>query len=349
MASTDRPSSRHLTYLAAAGEAITRSGLFPVVRGAEARADALPRVGDSKRPAQNIVDLAQLPSLGHAAPTIERIVTRHGRAQLRGYWLGLTGPMGPLPTHLTEFAFFEQRYSKTQPFGDFLDLLAGRMLQLFYRAWADSQPAAHADRPDDDRFSLFLARLSGATDGVADDAAFPAAARVHYAALFASSRSAAAIEDSLSALLGLPVRIEEFRPQMRDLDAADTTRLGQRYATLGQDVLLGSRVPTVDEVVRIHVSADSLARYEALLPSGSRFALAAEAASAFLPSHVEWELVPEIDTGQTRGVALDGRSRLGWTSWLGKAPDGGVRGDAHLRRSSLPRRPAKSSKLWGHA
>ena len=74
-----------------------------------------------------------------------------GRAKLRGLWLGLTGPMGALPTHLTEFAFYERRYAKTQPFGDFLDLLAGRMLQLFYRVWADSQPTAQADRPDDDR------------------------------------------------------------------------------------------------------------------------------------------------------------------------------------------------------
>ncbi|MEZ5749068.1 MAG: type VI secretion system baseplate subunit TssG [Caenibius sp.] len=48
---------------------------------------------------------------------------------------------------MTEFAIFERRYADAFPFGDWLDLMAGRMLQLFYRAWAESQPAALADRP----------------------------------------------------------------------------------------------------------------------------------------------------------------------------------------------------------
>ena len=54
----------------------------------------------------------------------------------------------------------ERRYGHKRPFGRFLDMLAGRMLQFFYRAWADSQPVSHADRPGDDRFGRYLAALS---------------------------------------------------------------------------------------------------------------------------------------------------------------------------------------------
>lgn len=136
MAPKDRAPPEHLTFLADAAEGVHSSGLFPLLRGAEARASHLPRVGTSKRPEQNVVDLKHVPSLFFPPRTVESVKIDGTRAKVSGYWLGLTGPMGPLPTHLTEYATYERRYAKTQPFGDFLDVVGGRMLQLFYRSWA---------------------------------------------------------------------------------------------------------------------------------------------------------------------------------------------------------------------
>src|SRR5262245_53961905 len=117
MASEDRSQDHHLSFLAAAREELGKYGLFPLVRGAEARAPGLPRVGQSKRPEHKVVDLAQEPTLGFTASTLSAIKVEAGRARLRGYWLGMTGPMGALPTHLSEFAYFERRYARKQPFG----------------------------------------------------------------------------------------------------------------------------------------------------------------------------------------------------------------------------------------
>src|SRR3712207_3057172 len=129
-----------------------------MIRAAEARAPQLPRVGRSRLPAQNVADLAQTPALGFPAPTVERVeVGASGRARVRGLFLGLTGPMGPLPLHITEYAFHERRTGRGQPFGRWLDVLTDRMLQFFYRAWADSQPVTHAERPGDDNFARYLA------------------------------------------------------------------------------------------------------------------------------------------------------------------------------------------------
>ena len=63
MAPKDRAPPEHLTFLADAAEGVHSSGLFPLLRGAEARAAHLPRVGTSKRPDQNVVDLKHVPSL----------------------------------------------------------------------------------------------------------------------------------------------------------------------------------------------------------------------------------------------------------------------------------------------
>lgn len=347
MAGADRSKDQHLTFLAAAKDEAHKYGLFPLIRGAEARALSLPRVGEAKRPEHNIVDLAQEPHLNFAAATLKRLDIQGGRAKVRGQWLGLTGPMGPLPTHLSEFAFYEQRYAKTQPFGDWLDVLAGRMLQLFYRAWANSHPAAVADRPDADRFSDYLAAISGAMEGVSDRAAFAAKARVHYAGLFASRRSAVGIEDALSHLMCQPAKLLEFQPRWRNLERDDLTRLGKGYATLGGDAVLGGRIRSASDAIRVVIRAKNFRDYQSLLPTSERFAIAAEALDAFTPSHIEWDLCLEIEDGQAPPARLDGKAQLGWTGWM--KPRKNIRKTKVIRADAHLRRIRKSQKSQAHS
>lgn len=341
MAAADRPPPDHLTFLQRAGAHVRRFGLFPLVRGAEARAPAHPRVGRARLPAQSITDLAQVPSLAFPDATMEEVEVRRGRPTLHGAWLGLTGPMGPLPTHLTEFASYERRYARTRPFGRWLDLISNRMLQLFYRAWGDSQPAVQADRPGDDRFAGYLGALSGAAEGVGEGALFPANARLYYAALFASRRSAVAIEDALGSLLRQPVRVLEYQPRWREIEADDQTRLGRSFARLDEGVVIGRRTRVASDAFRVVIRANSLTEYGRLLPTGARFAIASEALDAFAPSHLEWDITIEMEERHARAARLDGRAQLGWTGWL--QPGGGsrVRADAHLTRRATGRRVDK--------
>lgn len=333
MAAEDRAPPHHLTFLIAAAKQARRFGLFPIVRGAEARAAHLPRVGRARRPSQNVLDLHQVPTLSFPDSTLREVEVEHGRARVGGFWFGLTGPMGPLPLHMTEFVDFERRYAKARPFGRWLDLLAGRMLQLFYRAWGDSQPAVQADRPNDDGFADKLARLTGATEGVSPDAAFPARARVHYAALFGSRRSAGAIEDALTHLIGQKVVVLEYQPQWRNVDNEDRTRLGRSYCGLGIDAMAGGKVRVASDAFRIVIRANSRSDYDALLPSGPRFRMLSEALDAFAPSHLDWDVALEISGRDARPVRLDGTTRLGWTGWLGTLHPDTVYRDAHLRRT----------------
>jgi type VI secretion system protein ImpH len=337
MAAEDRTSAQHLTFLQAARATARRWGLFPLVRGAEARAPHLPPVGRSRLPSQNIVDLGQNPSMGFADSTIEEIELKHGRPRILGLWLGLTGPMGPLPTHLTEFAVYEKRYASARPFGRFLDMLSGRMLQFFYRAWADSQPAVTADRPQDDNFARYLAVLTGAAEGADANSAFPPAARLHYAALFASQRSARGLEDALSHLLCHPVQVQEFQPRWHDIEPGDRTRLGQAFCRLDGEIVAGSRVRASNDAFRVVISCETQRLYESLLPSGSRFPMLAEALNAFAPSHLEWDVLLEIDEGLTPQARLDGRTRLGWTGWLAPAGRAGtIRRDTIITKQRRP-------------
>lgn len=354
MAGADRTQTRDLIDWTTLAAKLRSAGLFAVLRHAEARASAMPRIGRAKIPADNIVDLAQEPSLGFADSTLSALEFRYNRPQLRGYWMGLTGPMGPLPIHLTEFAYYERKYAKARPFGDWLDIISGRMLQLYYRAWAESQPTASADRPKDDRFAYWLGALSGAFDGAKGNSAFFDRARSHYAALFSGSRSAIALQDGLSHLLGQPVRVVEYIPKWRDFEPEDRSVLGRSFASLSSDAVLGRRVYSAADAFRVIIRANDIEAYRSLLPGGERYAVAAEAIEAFKPTHLEWDITVELDDAEAPPAKLDGFSRLGWMAWVkrpgagrgapsrkGKRqPDkpGRILADAHLRKNSLRKR-----------
>jgi type VI secretion system protein ImpH len=334
VAAKDRSPTRYLTFLREAAQNPRRFSLFALVRGAAARSGDKPPVGKSRLPSQDILRLHQIPHTSFPAPTLEKIDMDGEVPSAGGYWLGLTGPMAPLPLHLTEFAMYERKFAKHQPFGDFLDLLAGRFLQLFYRSWAVSQPAVQADRPEQDRFSERIDQLTGAGEGTDASSAMPRFARLFYASQFASRRSAGAIEGMLRHLLQLPVRVFEFQPRWSDVEAEDQTRLGVQHHRLG-DAMIGSRMLLVSYAFTVEVTSSTEAEFRQLLPSGGLFPIVRSALDAISPGHLEWSVTLRLPGKEAPPAALDGRTPLGWCSWLGKVSDGEMRGDVHLRRTAV--------------
>ncbi len=332
MATQDRPPSQYLDYVQSVADDVKRYNVLAAVRGAEAREIDKPRVGKSMTRNQDIVDLKQIPSMAFPSMTLQEVEIKNGKAAMCGHWFGLTGPMGPLPSHLTEFAVYERMYAKTQPFGDWLDVISGRMLQLYYRAWANAQPVAIADRSNDDKFADYIGYLTGAVEGARERSAFPPRSRLQHAALFASRRSAVAIEDALSYLLRQKVSIAEFQPRWRQISKRDQTQLGTNYCTLGGDAMIGNKVYSASDAFQLVVRAKSLKEYKEMLPTGKRYAMAVEALDAFTPGHLEWDIKVTLDPAKYEMAKLNGQSRLGWTSWMGRDKSGRAKSDVHLKK-----------------
>jgi len=318
MATANGPASDHLSFLRSAAQSARNYGFLALLRWAEARAPALPRVGRSRFPYQNVADLAHAPTLDFPGATLEGIEwTSSGRARVRSFFLGLTGPMGALPLHLTEFAHYERKYSKARPFGRFLDVLTDRMLQFFFRAWADSQPAVQADRVDDDRFAAYLAAITGTPPNLPAHA-LPLRARLHYAGLLVARKNPAVIQDFLTHLLRTPVSVREFVPRWRTIERTDRTTIGARgrFNRLGEGAVLGARTLAVDDTIAVIIRTQSISDYEKRLPTEAEFAIAAEALATIVPEHLEWQLVLDIDEREARPATIGRTSRLGWSSWL---------------------------------
>lgn len=330
MARPPRPASDHLAYLRRAAAVVATIAPLALLRGVEARASGLPRIGEAKLPSQDVVAMVHVPSLAFPAATLAAIEVGVSEATVAGQWFGLTGPMGPLPLHLTEYAADERRSARQRPFGRFLDLVTGRMLHFFYRAWAITVPAASLDRPDDDHFGAKIAALSGAQDGATEEGAFPAAARLRYAPLFASPRSPSGIADALSELMRLPVHVVEHVERWRDIDIGERSRLGGSFATLGGDALAGGRFATVEDAFRVVVHVGKADDLQDLLPGGRRYARLTAAIDAFAPPQLEWEIELAVAEAAIRPARLGASTRLGWSSWNGPLDRGQIRSDARF-------------------
>jgi type VI secretion system protein ImpH len=338
MAEPNGPPTDHLIYLRQASQDAHRHGFFSLLRRAEALAKHLPRIGRSRTPAQNIVDLAHDPQLAFPARTIEAIEPGGpGRLRVRSLFLGLTGPMGALPIHLTEFAYYEGRGSGKRPFGRFLDVLTDRLLQFFYRAWADSQPAAQGDRPDDDAFAGYVGSLAGV--GLKPSRKLGAADRtltwrdyLRYAGALTGRRSASAIQDTLSHVLKTDVHITEYIPRWREIDRHERTRLGGHgFNCLGMDTVLGARVLTADDTFRVTLRARSIEDYLDLLPGRPRYEIAREVLEVVKPGEQSWEMQLELEEVAAPAARLDGTTPLGFASWVSPKAGGRMRADARIR------------------
>ncbi len=103
------------------------------------------------------------------------------------HFLGLFGPDGPLPLHLTEYARDRQRNHNDPTLQRFIDLFHHRGLSLFYRAWADVRPTVSFDRPQRDRFGHYVGALIGlSTPGLRNRDAMPDLTKLHFAGLLAA-------------------------------------------------------------------------------------------------------------------------------------------------------------------
>ena len=274
-----RTPSDDLTALYADAESnATAWEFFALVRSIEQLSEA-PRIGTALDPTDEPVELAHEPSLSFPRTTVAGFDRDRRRPRLRSYHLGLTGPLGPMPVHITEMAMFERAAKGTKPLGDFFDMVSARMLQGFYRAWASGDPCAQADRPADDDFAGYLGAVSGASSlrfvsgverGRHDEGGFGDWRRLAYGGHLAGLRSAAAVGDLLGHALERPVGVDETVGRWRDIPKDARTRIGRRgqHHRLGIGATLGGRFFAVEWDVAIRVRARSMEDLARLLPGG---------------------------------------------------------------------------------
>jgi type VI secretion system protein ImpH len=298
-----------------------RYELFALLRRLCASAAARPRIGEARLPRQEFVRLGQQPSLAFAPREIAQVRAGPRQVRVQCFGLGMLGPNGALPLHYTEFVRERLHASRDSALADFLDLFHHRAMTLLYRAWAQGQAAAALDRPDDERFTRYVASLVGDTSRQ-PASAWPAHARWASAAQrLRPVRTAQGLRSALRDYLRVEVQIDEFELQWLRIQASERSRLGarDRGARLGDAAILGAWVPDRQGRFRIRVGPLSLAGFLDLLPGAGGRALPALSACVrgFVGRELDWSLLLLVRAVELRFTALGGPQALARDAWLG--------------------------------
>jgi type VI secretion system protein ImpH len=312
---------------------------FEAMRRIECAWPALPRLGAATRPADEPVRLGHKPSLDFAPSmlaSVERI--EGGRLRILGYFLGLYGPHGPLPLHLTEYVHDRITNGRDATIAAFTDIFHHRMLALFYRAWANARPTVHFDRPEQDAFARYVAALIGlgqASLRKRDD--WPDRAKLYFAGLLSAGvKTRAGLEALLTDYLSLPVRVEECVGEWLTIEPAERMRLGDRNtAVLGMSVL-GERVFSRQHKVRIVVGPVNAGELLQYLPGGASLRRLRAAVLNYLGLEYAWDVQFVVRRARVPAAKLGSFGHLGWNGWLAPSARGRDADDVIIDAANAP-------------
>jgi type VI secretion system protein ImpH len=333
MAGADRDEDRRLSFFGEIERRPWALDFYHAMRRIEGLYPELPRLGEARRPADEPVRLGQDPELTFAPANLARVDLRGELPRILVRFLGLWGPQGPLPLHLTEFAHERVRNYADPTLARFADVFHHRLLLGFYRAWRMAQPTASRDRQERDRFRVYVGSVFGmgtpalaSRDTVPDDSK-----RFFGGTLARAAPNPDGLADVMGVYLQLPVKVKTFAPRWMALPREQRSRLGRGgdAARLGVGAVLGARVYDAQHHFSIRIGPAPLAAYEQLLPGAAWQVRVRDWVRTYVGEEYGVRATLSLHAREVPEVRLGRSGRLGWTTWLGawrdRRPAKGVR------------------------
>jgi type VI secretion system protein ImpH len=304
---------------------------FALLRRIEGLSPEAPRFGRALRPVQEPLRLGQEPELGFAPAALASFSRQGAVPRLGVLFLGLLGPQGPMPLHLTEYVRERVRQRADPTLQRFLDVFHHRLLSLFYRAWAEAQPTVQRDRPEDDRFAAWMGAATGLDGSVRPRDTLPQEARLFHAGLLGGrTRPPEGLVKILEAHFGVRVRVEQHVPHWMPVAREERTRLGHARnrperigavpAALGRNASAGHQVWDRQFKFRVVLGPLTLPQYERFLPGGSAWQPLCDWVREYAGLHLLWDVQLALQPQALPEPRLDRRVRLGLTAWIGRRP-----------------------------
>jgi type VI secretion system protein ImpH len=290
---------------------------LPLMRWLERRAGDKPRVGQSRRVHEDVAELGQDPYMGFARTELSEADLTATPPRVRPRFLGFFGPFGPLPSAMTREVMRWVRRGDDS-FVRFTDIFATRFQQLYYRAWSDARAITQFDHPSGGTFPDHLRALTGeASPALRKTGAVEDTVRLRYTGLAMDRvRSPVRLRQMLRTHFGVPVRIDEFVPSWLGFAPEDCTALGTQRATLGADLVMGTRVRSIGEKITIHIECPDLPSYRGFLPGQTPQAELRDLVLGYLGGFTEIDVALWLPNRCIAATGLSGKAQLGWTTAL---------------------------------
>lgn len=338
MAGDNRTQTPDLSWLKLLEAEPFKFGFYQTLRRLEATFRDRPRIGYAARPRDEKLRIGQVPSMAFAPSTLASF-KKSPQAdfyRLETFFFGLFGANGPLPLHLTEFAYERILRDRDQTIARFLDIFHHRFATYFYRAWADAQPTVQFDRPEADSFARSVGSLIGiGVPSMRNRDRMPDNTKLHFAGhLSSQTRHASGLCSIVASFLRVPARMEEFVGHWLELPSDCLLKLGKNpaCATLGSSAILGSRVWDRRQTFRLDLGPMNLADYNRLLPGGETLSRLKDVIRNYVGLTLRWDVRLTLRSTEIPPLQLGRSGKLGWTSWLGRRKPGRDADDLVLSR-----------------
>jgi type VI secretion system protein ImpH len=282
-----------------------------------------PRFGEALRPEDEPIRLGQDPTLAFAPAAVAGFrMPQEGRpGRLTVAFFGLFGPNGPLPLHVTEYARDRLRHVGDRTLSAFADIFHHRMLLLFHRAWTQAEPTACQDRPQTNRFDVYVGSLLGiGLASLRGREAIPDQAKLQYVGWLSNPvRSADGLRAILADYFEVPVSIDEFKGEWLDLPESSRLELGgsPEVSTLGRTTVLGRRVYAAQYKFSVCLGPLTREDFARFLPGSPSLTRLETLLRAYAGDELAWELRLRLRTDATAQVRLGGSERLAYNARLG--------------------------------
>ncbi|TIT72687.1 MAG: type VI secretion system baseplate subunit TssG, partial [Mesorhizobium sp.] len=239
--------------------------------------------------------------------------------------LGLLGPEGPMPLHLTRWVLdrLSQRWftgadaeqTSDTTFVDFVNILQHRMIALYYRAWADAHPAVQIERSVGGRVRAMLEAMSGIGLPGTQDPELDAVRLRQAGSLANQVDGAERLTLLLATAFKVPVEIKEFVASWITIPAALQSRIGKAYAALGRGATIGPRVFSRQSRIELRIGPLGLDDFKSFLPGERRLALFKKAVRDMIGETLDVDLRIVLAREAVPPPKI-GTVQLGRTSWL---------------------------------
>jgi type VI secretion system protein ImpH len=310
---------------------------FQVLRLLQSHAGG-PKLGHQGPASEEAVRIRPTVSLAFPAADVQSIelLTPPGgarRFRVTTAFMGLYSSDSPLPTFYVEDQFWKE--SDQAAVRAFVDMFHHRALSLLYRTWEKYRYAIQFERGGEDLFSNRMYCLIGlGTEALRRTPGVPSVRLLRYAGLITQRpHSAASIAGILQDYLDVPgVQIEQCVERWIDVDPAQQNRLGARNATLGRDLVIGSRVRDRAGKFRTTIGPVSLKSFEELLPVSAGYAAMVNLTRFLATDRLDFDVELRLRGSEVPRLRLStgAPQRLGWTSWVDPTP--GVDQSIRLRQ-----------------
>ena len=289
------------------------------------------RFGRSGGPDREPARLGQGARLSFATGDVEalQIDAETGKARLDVHVLGLLGPEGPMPLHITRWVInrLSNRWfrgdaegaTSDRAFLNFCNLLQHRLIALYWRSWADARMEIQHEHGTGGRVGAMFRALAGiALPGVPEDAVTRDHKLRHGTSLISETHGVERLTGYLSDIAGAAVSVREFVAHWLEIPRNLQTRLGGQFAELGRSATVGSRVFSRQDRAEIRVGPVPLARFMEFVSDGRALNQLRDAILFAVGLQTEYDLRLVLKAGDIPEARL-GHGQLGRTMWL--SPD----------------------------